>query len=145
MFREIQEIREIKEAALKPELLSNANVDRSIDIDRPLIGAYSEAYEQVASEIEDVKKMLSMGNMPSNRRKAILAMHRHRLDIALTEGKVIAVKAITVPVALEIVRGRFNEPALTDAIYSADMLFTTASGERALFIVIDNEVEEYRN
>lgn len=140
-----KEIQEIKEVALKPELLKNVNVDRSIDIDRPLVGVYSEAYEQVASEIEDVKKMLSMGNMPSNRRKAILAMHRHRLDIALTEGKVIAVKAITLPVALEIVRGRFNEPALTDAIYSADMLFTTTSGERALFIVIDNEVEEYRN
>lgn len=145
MFREIQEIREIKEAALKPELLSNANVDRSIDIDRPLIGVYSEAYEQVASEIEDVKKMLGMGNMPSNRKKAILAMHRHRLDIALTEGKVIAVKAITVPVALELVRGRFNEPALTDTVYGADMLFTTVGNERALFVVYGNEVEEYRN
>ena len=141
MFREIQEI---KEAALKPELL-NVKVDRSIDIDRPLIGVYSEAYEQVASEIEDVKKMLSMGNMPSNRKKAILAMHRHRLDIALIEGKVIAVKAITVPVALELVRGRFNEPALTDAVYGADMLFTTVGNERALFVVYGNEVEEYRN
>lgn len=145
MFREIQEIREIKEAALKPELLSNANVDRSIDIDRPLVGVYSEAYETVASEIEDVKKMLSMGNMPSNRKKAILAMHRHRLDIALTEGKVIDVKAITVPVALELVRGRFNEPALTDAVYGADMLFTTVGNERALFVVYGNEVEEYHN
>ena len=144
MFREIQEIREIKEVALKPELL-NIKVDRSIDIDRPLVGVYSEAYEQVASEIEDVKKMLSMGNMPSNRKKAILAMHRHRLDIALTEGKVIAVKAITVPVALELVRGRFNEPALTDAVYGADMLFTTVGNERALFVVYGNEVEEYRN
>lgn len=140
-----KEINEIKEAALKPELLSNANVDRSIDIDRPLVGVYSEAYEQVASEIEDVKKMLSMGNMPSNRKKAILAMHRHRLDIALTEGKVIAVKAITVPVALELVRGRFNEPAVTDAVYGADMLFTTVGNERALFVVYGNEVEEYRN
>ena len=127
-FKEINEIREV---ALKPELLKSTNVDRSIDIDRPLVGVYSEAYETVASEIEDVKK--------------ILAMHRHRLDIALTEGKVIAVKAITVPVALELVRGRFNEPALTDAIYGADMLFTTVGSERALFIVIDNEVEEYRN
>lgn len=141
-FKEINEIREV---ALKPELLKNANVDRSIDIDRPLVGIYSEAYEQVASEIEDVKKMLSMGNMPSNRKKAILAMHRHRLDIALTEGKVIAVKAITVPVALELVRGRFNEPALTDAVYGADMLFTTVGNERALFVVYGNEVEEYRN
>ena len=137
-FKEIQEIREIKEAALKPELLSDANVDRSIDIDRPLVGVYSEAYETVASEIEDVKKMLSMGNMPSNRKKAILAMHRHRLDIALTEGKVIAVKAITLPVALELVRGRFNEPALTDAVYGADMLFTTVGNERALFVVYAN-------
>lgn len=145
MFREIQEIREIKEAALKPELLSNVNVDRSIDIDRPLVGVYSEAYETVASEIEDVKKMLSMGNMPSNRKKAILAMHRHRLDIALTEGKVITVKAITVPIALELVRGRFNEPALTDAVYGADMLFTTVGNEKALFVVYGNEVEEYRN
>lgn len=145
MFREIQEIREIKEVALKPELLKNVNVDRSIDTDRPLVGVYSEAYETVASEIEDVKKMLSMGNMPSNRRKAILAMHRHRLDIALTEGKVIAVKAITVPIALELVRGRFNEPALTDAVYGADMLFTTVGNERALFVVYGNEVEEYRN
>lgn len=141
-FKEIQEIREV---ALKPEILKNATADRSIDIDRPLVGIYSEAYEQVASEIEDVKKMLGMGNMPSNRKKAILAMHRHRLDIALTEGTVIAVKAITVPVALEFVRGRFNEPALADAIYGADMLFTTVGSERALFIVIDNEVEEYRN
>lgn len=140
-----KEIQEIKEAALKPELLKNVNVDRSIDIDRPLVGVYSEAYEQVASEIEDVKKMLGMGNMPSNRKKAILAMHRHRLDIALTEGKVIAVKAITVPVALELVRGRFNEPALTDAVYGADMLFTTVGNERALFVVYGNEVEEYRN
>ena len=140
-----KEIQEIKEAALKPELLKNVSIDRSIDIDRPLIGVYSEAYEQVASEIEDVKKMLSMGNMPSNRKKAILAMHRHRLDIALTEGKVIAVKAITVPVALELVRGRFNEPALTDAVYGADMLFTTVGNERALFVVYGNEVEEYRN
>ena len=140
-----KEIQEIKEVALKPELLKNVSIDRSIDIDRPLIGVYSEAYEQVASEIEDVKKMLSMGNMPSNRKKAILAMHRHRLDIALTEGKVIAVKAITVPVALELVRGRFNEPALTDAVYGADMLFTTVGNERALFIVYGNEVEEYRN
>lgn len=145
MFREIQEIREIKEVALKPELLSNANVNRSIDIDRPLVGVYSEAYERVASEIEDVKKMLGMGNMPSNRKKAILAMHRHRLDIALTEGKVIAVKAITVPIALELVRGRFNEPALTDAVYGADMLFTTVGSERALFVAYGNEVEEYRN
>lgn len=72
-------------------------------------------------------------------------MHRHRLDIALTEGKVIAVKAITVPVALELVRGRFNEPALTDAVYGADMLFTTVGNERALFVVYGNEVEEYRN
>lgn len=141
-FKEINEIREV---ALKPELLKSTNVDRSIDIDRPLVGVYSEAYETVASEIEDVKKMLSMGNMPSSRKKAILAMHRHRLDIALTEGIVIAVKAITVPVALELVRGRFNEPALTDAVYGADMLFTTVGSERALFIVIDNEVEEYRN
>lgn len=141
-FKEINEIREV---ALKPELLKNVNVDRSIDIDRPLVGVYSEAYEQVASEIEDVKKMLSMGNMPSNRKKAILAMHRHRLDIALSEGKVIAVKAITVPVALEIVRGRFNEAALTDAAYSADMLFTTADSNRVLYIVNDSEVEEYRN
>lgn len=140
-----KEIQEIKEAALKPELLKNVNVDRTIDIDRPLIGVYSEAYEQVASEIEDVKKMLGMGNMPSNRKKAILAMHRHRLDIALTEGKVIAVKAITVPIALELVRGRFNEPALTDAVYGADMLFTTVGDERALFVVYGNEVEEYRN
>jgi hypothetical protein len=140
-----KEIQEIKEAALKPELLKNVNIDRSIDIDRPLVGVYSEAYEQVASEIEDVKKMLSMGNMPSNRKKAILAMHRHRLDIALTEGKVIAVKAITVPVALELVRGRYNEPALTDAVYGADMLFTTVGNERALFVVYGNEVEEYRN
>lgn len=140
-----KEINEIKEVALKPELLKNVNVDRSIDIDRPLVGVYSEAYEQVASEIEDVKKMLGMGNMPSNRKKAILAMHRHRLDIALSEGKVIAVKAITVPVALELVRGRFNEPALTDAIYGADMLFTTASGERVLFVAYGNEVEEYCN
>lgn len=140
-----KEIQEIKEVALKPELLSNANIDRSIDIGRPLVGVYSEAYETVASEIEDVKKMLSMGNMPSNRKKAILAMHRHRLDIALTEGKVIAVKAITVPVALELVRGRFNEPALTDAVYGADMLFTTVGNERALFVVYGNEVEEYRN
>lgn len=139
-----KEIQEIKEVALKPELL-NVKVDRSIDIDRPLVGVYSEAYERVASEIEDVKKMLSMGNMPSNRKKAILAMHRHRLDIALTEGKVIAVKAITVPVALEIVRGRFNEPALTDAVYAADMLFTTADSNKVLFIVNGNEVEEYRN
>ena len=139
-----KEIQEIKEAALKPELL-NVKVNRSIDIDRPLVGVYSEAYEQVASEIEDVKKMLSMGNMPSNRKKAILAMHRHRLDIALTEGKVIAVKAITVPVALELVRGRSNEPALTDAVYGADMLFTTVGNERALFVVYGNEVEEYRN
>lgn len=141
-FKEINEIREV---ALKPELLKSTNVDRSIDIDRPLVGIYSEAYERVASEIEDVKKMLSMGNMLSNRKKAILAMHRHRLDIALTEGKVIAVKAITVPVALELVRGRFNEPALTDAIYGADMLFTTVGDERALFVVYGNEVEEYRN
>lgn len=140
-----KEIQEIKEVALKPELLSNANVDRSIDIDRPLVGVYSEAYETVASEIEDVKKMLSMGNMPSNRKKAILAMHRHRLDIALIEGKVIAVKAITVPVALKLVRGRFNEPALTDAVYGADMLFTTVGNERVLFVVYGNEVEEYRN
>lgn len=140
-----KEIQEIKEVALKPELLKNVDIDRSIDIDRPLVGVYSEAYEQVASEIEDVKKMLSMGNMPSNRKKAILAMHRHRLDIALTEGKVIAVKAITVPVALELVRGRFNEPALTDAVYGADMLFTTVGNERALFVVYGNEVEEYRN
>lgn len=140
-----KEINEIKEVALKPELLRNANIDRSIDIDRPLVGVYSEAYEQVASEIEDVKKMLGMGNMPSNRKKAILAMHRHRLDIALTEGKVIAVKAITVPIALELVRGRFNEPALTDAVYGADMLFTTVGNERALFVVYGNEVEEYRN
>lgn len=140
-----KEIHEIKEVALKPELLKNVNVNRSIDIDRPLVGVYSEAYEQVASEIEDVKKMLSMGNMPSNRKKAILAMHRHRLDIALTEGKVIAVKAITVPIALELVRGRFNEPALTDAVYGADMLFTTVGNERALFVVYGNEVEEYRN
>lgn len=140
-----KEINEIKEVALKPELLKNTSIDRSIDIDRPLIGVYSEAYETVASEIEDVKKMLSMGNMPSNRKKAILAMHRHRLDIALTEGKVIAVKAITVPVALELVRGRFNEPALTDAVYGADMLFTTVGNERALFVVYGNEVEEYRN
>lgn len=140
-----KELNEIKEVALKPELLKNVNIDRSIDIDRPLIGVYSEAYEQVASEIEDVKKMLSMGNMPSNRKKAILAMHRHRLDIALTEGKVIAVKAITVPVALELVRGRFNEPALTDAVYGADMLFTTVGNERVLFVVYGNEVEEYRN
>lgn len=139
-----KEIQEIKEAALKPELL-NVKVDRSIDIDRPLVGVYSEAYETVASEIEDVKKMLSMGNMPSNRKKAILAMHRHRLDIALTEGKIISVKAITVPAALEIVRGRFNEPALTDAVYAADMLFTTADSQQILFIVNDNEVEEYRN
>lgn len=140
-----KEINEIKEVALKPELLRNANIDRSIDIDRPLVGVYSEAYEQVASEIEDVKKMLGMGNMPSNRKKAILAMHRHRLDIALTEGKVIAVKAITLPIALELVRGRFNEPALTDAVYGADMLFTTVGNERALFVVYGNEVEEYRN
>lgn len=140
-----KEINEIKEVALKPELLKNTSIDRSIDIDRPLIGVYSEAYETVASEIEDVKKMLSMGNMPSNRKKAILAMHRHRLDIALTEGKVIAVKAITVPIALELVRGRFNEPALTDAVYGADMLFTTVGGERVLFVVYGNEVEEYRN
>lgn len=140
-----KEINEIKEVALKPELLKNTSIDRSIDIDRPLIGVYSEAYETVASEIEDVKKMLSMGNMPSNRKKAILAMHRHRLDIVLTEGKVIAVKAITVPVALELVRGRFNEPALTDAVYGADMLFTTVGNERALFVVYGNEVEEYRN
>lgn len=140
-----KEIQEIKEVALKPELLKNTSIDRSIDIDRPLVGVYSEAYETVASEIEDVKKMLSMGNMPSNRKKAILAMHRHRLDIALTEGKVIAVKAITVPVALELVRGRFNEPALTDAVYGADMLFTTVGNERALFVVYGNEVEEYRN
>jgi hypothetical protein len=140
-----KEINEIKEVALKPELLKNVNVDRPIDIDRPLIGVYSEAYETVASEIEDVKKMLSMGNMPSNRKRAILAMHRHRLDIALTEGKVIAVKAITVPIALELVRGRFNEPALTDAVYGADMLFTTVGNERALFVVYGNEVEEYRN
>lgn len=140
-----KEINEIKEVALKPELLKNVTIDRSIDIDRPLVGVYSEAYEQVASEIEDVKKMLSMGNMPSNRKKAILAMHRHRLDIALTEGKVIAVKAITVPIALELVRGRFNEPALTDAVYGADMLFTTVGNERALFVVYGNEVEEYRN
>lgn len=140
-----KEINEIKEAALKPELLKNTSIDRSIDIDRPLIGIYSEAYETVASEIEDVKKMLSMGNMPSNRKKAILAMHRYRLDIALTEGKVIAVKAITVPVALELVRGRFNEPPLTDAVYGADMLFTTVGNERALFVVYGNEVEEYRN
>ena len=141
-FKEINEIREV---ALKPELLKSTNVDRSIDIDRPLIGVYSEAYETVASEIEDVKKMLSMGNMPSNRRKAILAMHRHRLDIALTEGKVIAVKAITVPAALEIVRGRFNEPALTDGVYAADMLFTTADSNKVLFIVNGSVVEEYRN
>lgn len=141
MFKEISEIREV---ALKPELLK-VNADRSIDIDRPLIGVYSEAYEQVASEIEDVKKMLGMGNMPSNRKKAILAMHQYRLDIALTEGKVISVKAITVPAALEIVRGRFNEPALTDAVYAADMLFTTADSQQVLFIVNDNEVEEYRN
>lgn len=140
-----KEIQETKEVALKPELLKNTSVDRSIDIDRPLVGVYSEAYETVASEIEDVKKMLSMGNMPSNRKKAILAMHRHRLDIALTEGKVIAVKAITVPAALELVRGRFNEPALTDAVYGADMLFTTVGNERALFVVYGNEVEEYRN
>ena len=120
-----KEIQEIKEVALKPELLKNVHADRSIDIDRPLVGVYSEAYETVASEIEDVRKMLSMGNMPSNRKKAILAMHQHRLDTALTHGKVIAVKAITVPVALELVRGRFNEPALTDAVYGADMLFTT--------------------
>ena len=140
-----KEIQEIKEVALKPELLKNTSIDRSIDIDRPLVGVYSEAYETVASEIEDVKKMLSMGNMPSNRKKAILAMHRHRLDIALTKGKVIAVKAITVPVALELVRGRFNEPALTDAVYGADMLFTTVGNERALFVVYGNEVEEYRN
>lgn len=141
-FKEIQEIREV---ALKPELLKSAQVDRSIDIDRPLVGVYSEAYERVASEIEDAKKMLSMGNMPSNRKRAILAMHQYRLDIALTEGKIVQVKAITVPVALELVRGRFNEPALADAIYGADMLFTTVGSERALFIVIDNEVEEYRN
>lgn len=140
-----KEIQEIKEVALKPELLKSVQVDRSIDIDRPLVGVYSEAYETVASEIEDVKKMLGMGNMPSNRKKAILAMHRHRLDIALSEGKVIAVKAITVPVALEIVRGRFNEAALTDAVYSADMLFTTVDSNRVLFIVNDSEVEEYRN
>lgn len=140
-----KEINEIKEAALKPELLRNANVDRSIDIDRPLIGVYSEAYETVASEIEDAKKMLGMGNMPGNRKRAILAMHQYRLDIALTEGKIVQVKAITVPVALELVRGRFNEPALTDAIYGADMLFTTVGNERALFVVYGNEVEEYRN
>lgn len=89
--------------------------------------------------------MLGMGNMPSNHKKAILAMHRHRLDIALTEGKVIAVKAITVPIALELIRGRFNEPALTDAIYGADMLFTTADSNKVLFIVNGSEVEEYRN
>lgn len=89
--------------------------------------------------------MLGMGNMPSNRKKAILAMHQYRLDIALTEGKIISVKAITVPAALEIVRGRFNEPALTDAVYAADMLFTTADSQQILFIVNDNEVEEYRN
>lgn len=64
-----KEIQEIKEVALKPELLKNVNIDRSIDIDRPLVGVYSEAYETVASEIEDVKKMLGMGNMPSNRKK----------------------------------------------------------------------------
>lgn len=139
-----KEIQEIKEVALKPELL-NVKVDRSIDIDRPLVGVYSEAYEQVASEIEDVKKMLGMGNMPSNRKKAILAMHRHRLDIALTEGIVINVKAVTVPVALEYIRGRFNEPALTDAVYEADMLFTAVGNDKALFVVIGNEVEEYRN
>ena len=103
------EINEIREVALKPELLKNNSVDRSIDIDRPSVGVYSEAYETVASEIEDVKKMLSMGNMPSNRKKAILAMHRHRLDIALTEGKIVQVKAITVPAALEIVRGRIQK------------------------------------
>lgn len=141
-FKEINEIREV---ALKPELLKNVNADRSIDIDRPLVGVYSEAYEQVASEIEDAKKMLGMGNMPGNRKRAILAMHQYRLDIALTEGKIVQVKAITVPVALELVRGRFNEPALADAIYRADMLFTTVGSDRALFIVIDNEVEEYRN
>ena len=140
-----KEINKIKEVALKPELLSNVNVDRSIDIDRPLVGVYSEAYETVASEIEDVKKMLSMGNMPSNRKKAILAMHQYRLDIALTEGKIVQVKAITVPAALEIVRGRFNEPALTDAVYAADMLFTTADSNKVLFIVNGSEVEEYRN
>ena len=33
-----KEIQEIKEVALKPELLKNVNVDRSIDIDRPLVG-----------------------------------------------------------------------------------------------------------
>ena len=141
-FKEINEIREV---ALKPELLKNTKVDRSIDIDRPLVGIYSEAYETVASEIENVKKMLGMGNMPSNRKKAILAMHQYRLDIALTEGKAIAVKAITVPGALELVRGRFNEPARTDAVYGADMLFTTVGDERVLFIVYGNEVEEYRN
>ena len=141
MFKEIQEIREV---ALKPELLKNNNVDRSIDIDRPLIGVYSEAYETVASEIESVKKMLSMGNMPVSRKKAILAMHRHRLDIALTEGIVVNVKASTVPVALEFIRGRFNESALADAIRSSDMLFISEHG-KALFIVIDSEVEEYRN
>ena len=141
-FKEIQEIREV---ALKPELLKSTNVDRSIDIDRPLVGVYSEAYETVASEIEDVKKMLGMGNMPSIRKKAILAMHRHRLDIALTEGKVINVKAVTVPVALEYIRDRFNEPALTDAVYEADMLFTAVGNDKALFVVIGNEVEEYRN
>ena len=140
-----KEIQEIKEVALKPELLKNVNVDRSIDIDRPLVGVYSEAYETVASEIEDVKKMLGMGNMPSNRKKAILAMHQYRLDIALTEGKVIQVKAITVPAGLEIVRGRFNEPALTDAVHAADMLFTTADSNKVLFIVNGSEVEEYRN
>lgn len=35
-----KEIQEIKEVALKPELLKNVNIDRSIDIDRPLVGVY---------------------------------------------------------------------------------------------------------